>query len=46
MLATVCPNAANVRLAVTVWLLFVTVRSEPRPSNSGVSPSFLMREFP
>ena len=46
LLATVCPKAESVRLAVTAWLAFVTVRSEPRPSNSGVSPSFLMSEFP
>jgi len=46
LLATAWPKAESVRLVVTLWLEFVTVRSEPSPSNSGVSPFFLMSEFP
>jgi len=34
------------RLAVTAWLLLVTVRSEPMPSNSGVSASLWMSALP
>ena len=46
LLATVCPKAEGVRLAVTAPLPFVTVRSEPSPSNSGVFSSSLIRRLP
>ena len=46
VLATVWPNAEVVSVPWTAPLLSVTVRSLPSPSNSGVSPSFLMSALP
>jgi hypothetical protein len=46
LLVAVPPSAENVRLAADAPEEFVTVRSEPRPSNMGVSPSLRSNELP
>ena len=46
VLATVWPNAEVVSVPWTAPPLLVTVRSDPSPSNSGVSLSFRMSESP